>query len=99
MSDRVVSVRYRVTVYADVDLDTGEIVRVIENDESIRLDSDQRLISFELMPLQSAEVAAEVVEAAFGPDAGPYPVDITPEIAREAVELAESLVWPAWERS
>lgn len=39
---KLVDVRYRVTVYVTVNLDTGEVVRVFEDDESARLDGSKR---------------------------------------------------------
>jgi len=91
-SRRVVSVRYRICLYADVDLDSGEVVQVIEDDESIRLD-----VGAVHSDASSDEITLAVVEEAYQPDGKPYRVTITPEIARHARAVAERAVWPEWE--
>jgi hypothetical protein len=39
-----------------------------------------------------------VVEIAFGQDAEEYLTAMTPEVAAEAIEIAEMSAWPRWER-
>ena len=93
-NQQVVSVRYRVCIYADVDLHSGEIIRVIEDDESVRLDDD----AVAWRGGSDSERTLYVVEHAYGPDAKPYPVSITSELAARAIEIADSATWPEWER-
>ncbi len=81
---RIVSVRYRVTAYVDVDLDRGEIVAVFLDDESPRPDEHRD--------------ASDLVEPAYAADGRPYAVDITPELAARALAIAEDDTWPEWGR-
>ena len=92
MSENIVTVRYRATVYVDVDLDAGTLVgSPFVDDESTRLDY------YSTMPHRQRPV--EVVEAAFDDRGSEIDIDITPAIAARAIEIAETTDWPEWTRS
>jgi len=97
---RVLNVRYRVTVYAEVDLDAGEVTRVSEDVESIRLDLDQPRPS--RMPWQVQQDdrnLGDAIEPSYGPNGeeSPFDGEITPEIAARALDIAKGATWPMWE--
>lgn len=100
----VITVRVRVTVYADVNLATGEVVRVFEDDESVRLDFQLPEVALDGSRELTDEEAKDVVEASYLSEVETIAADeITGEIARKAIAIADgkdpySGEWPAWER-
>lgn len=83
----ILSVRYRVTVYCNVDTRTGEILSVTEDGDSIRLDT---LPADDHSP--AALVACGVVEDEHGRA-------VAKRMAKRAFDIAENAdEWPAWDR-
>ena len=80
---RTATVRYRVTVYATVDLDTGAVTEVFTDDESVRPDGPTRDI-----------VTPGGIEAEWNAE----PVALTTSDKARAFSIAESAEWPTWTR-
>jgi hypothetical protein len=85
LTKRVLSVRHRATVYAEVDIDSGRLVSVSGDLESIRAD------------WIVAEDPLSLVEPAFDELGREIPVAITKATAKSAFRIAETEVWPEWD--
>ena len=79
---RVLTVQYQVPVYVDVNLDTGEVERVVQVDEAIVL--AEKPVGFSFLPEFAG--AWEYRNAA-----------LNPANSKRAIEIAETVEWPMWE--
>lgn len=88
-----VTVRYSVPVFAVVDTRSRRVVRVVEDDECIALDSNG--LGHDVDDYREAGTVEKCDESgAQLPEA-----EITSlRLVRQAITVAESVEWPAWER-